>query len=398
MSHPVWTWSSSVTDWPQPVLTQSVDKSYLSKYILNPWWTYAATFMPDWLAPNAITLIGVSGMLMSIFFTVYYTPELTGDGPRWLYFFSAISLFFYQTMDNIDGKQARRTGSSSPLGELFDHGIDSLNCTYGGIVQTAAVALGSTSYGALMVVSTCIGMYFSTWETYYTHTLYLGVVNGPTEGLVVSLSTMVISGVMGTDIWKEDAVEVLPFLSFMLPEALKLNEFWVWIVMFTLVVLHVPFCVWNVYWACKEDDVPFSEALVGLLPFAVAGGATYVWVQSPYSTVLVDNHIVLFGLTASWVFGRLTTGVILNHLTKLEFPLWNSTLIPLLGATVLFYLLPALGLLPQDNPHFETLYMWGFFTYASVNFLTWAVNTINVICSYLGIRCLSLRPIDNKTN
>jgi phosphatidylglycerophosphate synthase len=28
----------------------------------------------------------------------------------------------YQTLDAIDGKQARRTGTSSPLGELFDHG------------------------------------------------------------------------------------------------------------------------------------------------------------------------------------------------------------------------------------------------------------------------------------
>ncbi len=34
----------------------------------------------------------------------------------------ALGLFFYQTMDVIDGKQARRTGTSSPLGELFDHG------------------------------------------------------------------------------------------------------------------------------------------------------------------------------------------------------------------------------------------------------------------------------------
>ena len=27
-------------------------------------------------------------------------------------------------LDGIDGKQARRTGRSSPLGELFDHGVD----------------------------------------------------------------------------------------------------------------------------------------------------------------------------------------------------------------------------------------------------------------------------------
>ena len=28
-----------------------------------------------------------------------------------------------QTFDAVDGKQARRTGASSPLGELMDHGV-----------------------------------------------------------------------------------------------------------------------------------------------------------------------------------------------------------------------------------------------------------------------------------
>ena len=39
----------------------------------------------------------------------------------------AITMFLYQTLDAIDGKQARRTGSSNALGELFDHGCDSLS-------------------------------------------------------------------------------------------------------------------------------------------------------------------------------------------------------------------------------------------------------------------------------
>lgn len=29
-------------------------------------------------------------------------------------------------LDNLDGRQARRTGSSSPLGLMFDHGCDAL--------------------------------------------------------------------------------------------------------------------------------------------------------------------------------------------------------------------------------------------------------------------------------
>jgi phosphatidylglycerophosphate synthase len=35
--------------------------------------------------------------------------------------FHALTFFFYLTMDNCDGKQSRRTGSSSPLGMIFDH-------------------------------------------------------------------------------------------------------------------------------------------------------------------------------------------------------------------------------------------------------------------------------------
>ena len=44
-----------------------------------------------------------------------------------MYFLTALGLFFYQSLDAIDGMQARRTKSSSPLGELFDHGCDSLS-------------------------------------------------------------------------------------------------------------------------------------------------------------------------------------------------------------------------------------------------------------------------------
>lgn len=40
---------------------------------------------------------------------------------------SAVGLFLYQSLDAIDGKQARRTNSSSPLGELFDHGCDAVS-------------------------------------------------------------------------------------------------------------------------------------------------------------------------------------------------------------------------------------------------------------------------------
>lgn len=43
---------------------------------------------------------------------------------------SRLYITSYQTMDAIDGKQARRTGSAGPLGQLFDHGCDSISTTF----------------------------------------------------------------------------------------------------------------------------------------------------------------------------------------------------------------------------------------------------------------------------
>lgn len=61
-------------------------------------------------------------MILSYIVQVYYCPNLEGTAPRWTYLLHVVCVFLYQTLDALDGKQARRTGSSSPLGELFDHG------------------------------------------------------------------------------------------------------------------------------------------------------------------------------------------------------------------------------------------------------------------------------------
>ena len=42
------------------------------------------------------------------------------------------------------------------------------------------MGLGSTPKGVFTALTPCIPMFFSTWETYHTHTLYLGYFNGPT--------------------------------------------------------------------------------------------------------------------------------------------------------------------------------------------------------------------------
>jgi ethanolaminephosphotransferase len=198
--------------------------------------------MPIWLAPNVITLLGIAAIYFNILCIELFIPDLSSAAPPWVYYSFALGLFFYQTMDNIDGKQARRTGTSSPLGELFDHGIDSLNCILGGLVETACMGLGTSWQGAFTTFVTCIAMYFSTWETYHTHTLYLGYLNGPTEGIVIACIVMLITGWFGVDMWGQTAQEFWPgsLFAFVFGEW-HLRDLWVVTVFLSVFVCHVPF-------------------------------------------------------------------------------------------------------------------------------------------------------------
>lgn len=50
--------------------------------------------------------------------------------PKWVFLVTGINVFVAYTLDGIDGKQARKTGTSTPLGELFDHGLDSYSSLF----------------------------------------------------------------------------------------------------------------------------------------------------------------------------------------------------------------------------------------------------------------------------
>ena len=91
---------------------QSGEYSFMDN-VLTPFWNKIVNYLPLWLAPNLVTFIG---LLVTIISCLLYLPSdltLTESFHPFYYLFSAISLFIYQTLDAIDGKQARRTMSSS---------------------------------------------------------------------------------------------------------------------------------------------------------------------------------------------------------------------------------------------------------------------------------------------
>ncbi|TRY64970.1 hypothetical protein DNTS_024645 [Danionella cerebrum] len=105
----------------------SSDGRSLLEPIMQWYWCWLVSKVPLWMAPNLITIVGLATNIISTLILVYYCPTATEQAPTWVYMACALGLFIYQSLDAIDGKQARRTNSSTPLGELFDHGCDSLS-------------------------------------------------------------------------------------------------------------------------------------------------------------------------------------------------------------------------------------------------------------------------------
>jgi ethanolaminephosphotransferase len=370
----------------------SVDKSFISRYILKHYWNGFVELLPLWIAPNLVTLLGFFFILGNVVLLELYVPDLVGPAPSWVYYSFAFGMWMYSTMDNVDGKQARRTGTSSPLGELFDHGIDSLNCTLASLLETAAVGYGSTKIGAFTALIPVLPMFFSTWETYHTHTLYLGYFNGPTEGLILACLFICMSGWFGPEMWSTPLSHYFPSYKAEIGEV-TLKELWIPIILFTFFVAHLPACIVNVARARRSRNEPFLPTLYEWTPLVILVVTTMAWLGSPYSHLLDDNHLVLYCLTTSLVFGRMTTKIILAHLTHQPFPYWTVMLAPMIGGALLvnhpYFTIPGTTFGPV-SAGFELWYLRAYFVFAAIVYGRWAHLVITSICDYLGINCLTI--------
>lgn len=361
-----------------------VDKSILSKLVLNRFWTWCAGFMPPWLAPNVITLIGISAILLGNLFVCIFQHggDLYTPMPRIVYIYIGFAFIFYQTMDNIDGKQARKTGTSSPLGELFDHGIDSLNCLWGALLMVSTLSQGSSFAAILSMLAPMAGMFLSTWETYFTKTLFLDYLNAPTEGLVVATSFHVLAGLFGPEIWTEKHIW---------GTELPLGMLWTISLAITVTLMHAPSCIRNVYKADPENF--YSVALPTLWPIVLISASVLLWVSGPNSTIISSSdvpagHLYLFGWALSFTFGRVSTTVILSHLCHSKFPKLSFPVILLALGALIYGVLPRLGLdLLQES---ELKFLWFYFLASGAYFFGFAHLVIDRITHYLGIRAFTI--------
>ncbi|XP_039054684.1 choline/ethanolaminephosphotransferase 1-like [Hibiscus syriacus] len=289
-----------------------VDHSYLAKYVLQPFWNRFVTFFPLWMPPNMITLTGFMFLVISALLGFVYSPRLDTPPPRWVHLAHGLLLFLYQTFDAVDGKQARRTNSSSPLGELFDHGCDALACAFETMAfgSTAMCGAGSFWFWAI----SAIPFYSATWEHYFSNSLILPVVNGPTEGLALIYSLHFMTTIVGAQWWAQPFRQSLPFFSWT-PFVTELPTYKGAVyLLLPFAVLPTVFCnIRNVHKVVKARKGSMLSALAMLYPFVVLMAGVLIWDHlSPSDVMRNYPHLVILG--TGLAFGFLVGRMILAHL------------------------------------------------------------------------------------
>ena len=178
---------------------KSSDSSISYKYFMSPLCDYLVNFFPTWLAPNVITISGFFLNLLYFLITGYYTGFKGGFIPPWACFFSAFCYLLYMILDNIDGKQARRTKSSSPLGLLVDHGTDACTTFFITCGLGAILALETIYQYILLWIMIIVPFYLNNWEEYVTGVMSLPIINGINEGTFVIVFLECLTGCIGQD-------------------------------------------------------------------------------------------------------------------------------------------------------------------------------------------------------
>jgi len=260
---------------------------------------------------HKITLIGFfCTLLPHLIIWAMFPDQLAGKVPSWLCFFAAIGQFLYMNLDNADGKQARKTGSSSPLGLLFDHGCDALNTFISGLSMFTVFQMGNTPLAVVAYLIAMVPFYAATWEEYYVEGLHLPLINGPNEGLVGLIGLYLISGVTGTDIWTS---QIGPFQA----------NFLLLIGFSVMAIVTVYTNIMNVQ---KKTPERFGQALFNLSTIGYIV-ITMLIVSYLSAANVVSTHARTFIYLVGFSFGKLVGYLQATHVAHDDFKQFRRSII-----------------------------------------------------------------------
>jgi phosphatidylglycerophosphate synthase len=132
----------------------------------------------------------IGGLLFPVALLVVllcYDWSFTQVLPHWVFLLSSFSLFWYQTIDAVDGKQARRTDNCSALGQLLDHNLDQISYTIFFLANCQTLMIGGDLRALLLLLPATFTPHYSIeFRKHFTafHVTEVGGL-GATESLLI---------------------------------------------------------------------------------------------------------------------------------------------------------------------------------------------------------------------
>jgi len=320
----------------------SKDTSPLSNYVMHPFWNQTVKLCPRWVAPNLLTFVGFLFCFGHFGLLALYDYDYTAATspaqnqiPGWIWILVAVFLFLYHTLDGIDGKQARRTGTSTPLGELFDHGLDSWTTIF--ITGAIYSMFGRNDDGLslplfrmfLLFWNVYVCFLVSHWEKYNTGVLYLPW--GYDFSMITSFLMYLVTAFSGTELWKQNIVGGL-YPAHLLEVGCYAGN----------LGFSLPVALYNIRKANREGtgkNRSFMEAMRPLVSTLAAMTIFLIWVLMSQNDILELDPRCMFFLTGT-VFSNICCKLIIAQMANTRSELFSAILAPTFITIVAVLVIP----------------------------------------------------------
>uniref|UniRef100_UPI00358F183C ethanolaminephosphotransferase 1 isoform X1 n=1 Tax=Myxine glutinosa TaxID=7769 RepID=UPI00358F183C len=365
----------------------AIDTNPLSVYVLHPFWDVVVKILPKWIAPNLLTLSGFLLLVLNYILLAYYDFEFFASSPHqkhipgWVWVVAGTLNFLAYTLDGVDGKQARRTGSSSPLGELFDHGLDSWACLF--FASTVYSIFGRGATGVEVVTMhflfwlVLFSFILSHWEKYNTGVLFLPWgydISQVTVSIVYFVTAMV-----GVESWYKP-----------LPFGFGYRELFIGMLTCGTLVMTLPMSLYNVYRAYCSHTLKQSSLLQGLLPLftpILLFVLCYLWGVRARGTILEVQPRLFYWLVGTY-FSNITCKLIVCQMSCTRCQAFNWLLVPLI-ATVLAVCNGFVG-------EYEVQLLFALTTFVTLAHIHYGVCVVRQLCLHFRVRAFSLKKMNSE--
>ena len=274
---------------------------------MNPFWLKCASYLPYKYTPNMVTVTGLFCQFLSVILIGLYDFTFSEKLPKYVYIFCAVMIFMAQTLDAIDGKHARNTKRSSSLGQLMDHGCDSMDNFLFCIVLAQAYLFGNTIHTLWLQVLIQVPFYTYTLEEHFSGFLRTQINNiGVTEFQFISIILLIASAIFGENLTD---LKIL---------GIKLS----YICLYSVVVMSFWQTLYLILINSKDlkDCINKFKPLSMIIAFIVTEFMTYkmnLYNTKPYLIILLNGFY--FSLT--------TCKLIINNMAKRDIDIFDKDII-----------------------------------------------------------------------